>query len=335
MQIISSLFRATTNLLVNKLKIPTILGLGIIVTGMVAGLYLNQKNTVFLSQAAIDAVPKNITLTNTTEDSATISWQTDSEAASFITFGQNSPKEQTALDDLDLLAATRPRPRFTHYVTLKNLLPKTSYQFKVISGRISSEITRFETASPLSSQTGFTPIIGSVLNENTPLDEGNVYLSIPGAITQSAPIKMEGNFLIPLSSIRKADLSDVYQLTEDITAKLTVISGKGNANLLFKLRASSTSLPPIKLGQNIDLTTIEPTSPPITSTQLNEYDLNKDGQINTADYAIVSSCFGKKPTTILPGNIACNKTDINGDGKTNQKDLDLMSQKLSDPGFQQ
>jgi len=316
---------------INKFKIPTLLGLGIIFLGIVSGLYLVLREQIFLSQAAPNLTPQNITLTNLTEDSVVISWQTNSAAASFITFGQSSPGEQTALDDRD---TSTPKPHSTHYVTLKNLLPKTNYQFKIISGKISSDIKKFKTASPLTNQTIFPPIIGSVLNGDTPLNDGTVYLSIAGATTQSALIKSGGNFLIPLSQIRKYDLSDKYQLTEGAIAKLTIRSDKGDANVLFQLAVSSLSLPPIKLGEDIDLTLPSATPTPSPSKDLGQYDLNSDGKINSADYAIAASCFGKKPSTTLPGKISCAKTDINGDGAINQKDLDLMTKKLKELGSQ-
>lgn len=316
---------------ITKLKIPTLLGLAIIVVGIVAGVYLNFKEQVFLSQAAPDFTAQNIIITNVSDTGATISWQTTSQATAFITFGQNNPGEQTVLDDRDNLQdKAGPKPHFIHYVTLKNLLPKTTYQFKIVSGKFTSDILKFETAQPLTEQGQYTPVIGSVLDNDTPLEEGILYLSIPEAATQSAQIKASGNFLIPLSSLRTADLSDIYPLAENTVAKITVVSEKGTANLLFRLKANSAPLQPLKLGENIDLTaeTPEPAEAPLELTPppavLNKYDLNSDGKINAADNAIVLQNFGKK--------FKDKKADLNGDGKVDQKDLDLMAQKIKELG---
>lgn len=297
----------------NKFKIPTILGLGIIFLGIASGTYLVLKDQIFLSQAAPNVTAQNVTFSNITDTSAVVSWQTGSEASSFVTFGQNNPSEQTSLDDRD----TNPTPHSSHYVTLKNLLPKTKYQLKIISGRNTSEILQFETSSPLTNQAGFGPIIGSVLqDENTPLDEGIAYLSITDATIQSALIKAGGNFLIPLSS---------YNLTEGTTAKITIVSGKGDASMLLSLKANSAPLPPIKLGQNIDLAAPLETPQP-TQDDLDKYDLNQDGKINAADNAIILQNFGKNPKD--------KKSDLNQDGKIDQKDLDLMAQQIKDLGIQ-
>lgn len=303
----------------SKFKIPTLLGLSLLIVGIVAGVYLNLREQIVLSQAAPDLTPQNVTLSNITEDSVTISWQTKAAAKSLVAFGQNSPGQYSVLDDQNNNAI------FTHHATLKNLLPKTTYQFKIVSGKISSEIEKFETAQPPTTQTGFAPVIGTVLDDDTPLEAGVAYLSIAGATPQSAPIKSGGNFLIPLSSIRKVDLSDIYPLSADTIAKLTVVSEKGTANLLFKLKDAAIPLPPINLGQNIDLTIPEETPQP-SADNLNTYDLNEDGKINAADNTIILQNLGKKSKD--------QKTDLNKDGKTDQKDLNLMAQKLKDLGSQ-
>lgn len=298
----------------NKFKIPTLLGLSIILIGIITGVILTLREQVFISQASPNAKAQNITLSNISETEITISWQTSTPATSFITFGQESPNETTVLDDRDTNPAPSgagPKAHSIHYVTIKNLLPKTSYQYKIISGKTQSEILKFTTATPPSEQTGFRPIIGSVLSGGKPLDEGIVYLSIAGATTQSALIKSSGNYLIPISYIRKSDLSDSFSLSENTTVKLTVVSDQGQANALFKLKTTVNSLPPINLGENLDLTTQD----------LSKYDLNGDGKINAADNAILLDNFGKNPKD--------KKTDLNEDGVVDQKDLDLMAKQIN------
>ncbi|MBI4038833.1 hypothetical protein HY384_02640 [Candidatus Daviesbacteria bacterium] len=307
----------------NKFKIPTLLGLGIIFVGIATGVYIVLREQAFLSKAAPDFTPQNIAFTNISDDWLVISFQTNTEALSFITFGQNNPTEQTALDDRD---TNTPKPRSTHYISIKNLLPKTTYQFKIISGKIPSATFNFTTASPIQDKAGFNPIIGSVLDGDTPLGDGIAYLSIPSAVTQSAKIS-SGNFLIPLSQIRKEDLSGIYPLTEGLVAKLTIVSSKGEATLLFKLKLSSKPLPPFKIGQNIDLTAEEETpSSSFIKNDLTIYDLNGDGKINAADNSIILQNLGKNPKN--------QKADLNEDGEVNQKDLNLMSQKLKSLGSQ-
>ncbi|MBI2597393.1 hypothetical protein HYW41_04510 [Candidatus Daviesbacteria bacterium] len=325
--------------LFDKFKIPTLLGFAIIILGIFAGVILVSSKQIFISKASPDIAPQNVTVSNLSDTEATISYQTSTPVTSFINFGQITPNEQTILEDKDLSQAdeqnpssgAKPQPRLVHYITLKNLLPKTTYQYKIITGKKLGEIQNLTTASPLNSQVGFRPIIGSVIDKDSPLTEGVVYLSIAGATTQSAQIKASGNFLIPVSQIRKDDLTDTYSLTDDTLAKLIVISNSGSASALFKFKISGNTLPPLELGRDVDLTNfLEPTPKPASpsaqelneqSSSTNKFDLNGDGRVNATDNAIILQNFGSKPKN--------NKADLNNDGKVDQKDLDLMAKQIN------
>lgn len=305
-----------------KFRIPTFLGLAIIFLGIIFGVILVLREQTFISRASPNLTAQNITITNIEDTSAVISWETQNPSASFVSFSSTTSNWQTALDDRD---TSSPKKHQMHYVTLKNLQPLTSYQFKIISGKVSSELLKFETAKPTSQDTGFSPITGVVLDNNQPIDEAIVYLSIAGVTLQSALVKNLGNFLIPISSIRREDLSNIFQLTEDGIAKITAISNKGGANTVFKLKSAGTQLPPIKIGQNLDLTSIaEPVASP-TPQDLKKYDLNGDGQINANDHAIVLQNFSQSPQN--------KKADLNGDGVVDQKDVDLISKKFRELGL--
>lgn len=303
---------------INRFKIPTLLGLGIILLGIVVGVFLVLREQTFFSRASLDMTPKNVIISNITDDSVVISWQTDAAVASFITYGQNSPSEQTILDDRDTTLA---KSYTSHFITIKKLLPQTTYHYKITSGKMTSNVADFKTALPATSQTGFTPVVGTVINGKDFLNEGIVYLSIAGAVTQSSLIKNSGNFLIPLSYVRKEDLSGTYPLTPDTIAKLTVVSYGVQTSALFKIQTASLPLPPIKVGENVDLSTSPNNNPVSTSSakpvaQGNKFDLNKDGKVNNLDYAIVLDNFGKKGTNL--------KGDFDGNGIVDQKDLNLM-----------
>lgn len=296
---------------------PTVLGLGIIIFGIGAGVFLVLREQTFISQASPNLLAQNINVTNVSDSSATISWQTSAPTTSFLTFGQQNPEQKTVLDDQD---PTTPKPHSIHYVTLKNLLPKTTYQYRIVSGQVSSTVDKFTTASP-TSQTGLQPIIGTVSDGTKAVDEAVVYLSIADAATLSALVKNSGNFLIPLSQIKKTDGGSSFTLTEDTILKLTAISPNGESNVLFKIHnLSEGSLPPISVGENLDLTTLTP-SPLPSGGNLVEYDLNGDGKINAADNAIILDVISKKTTN--------QNADLNSDGKVNQKDLDLMAKQIN------
>lgn len=302
----------------NKLKIPTLLGISLIISGIVAGVFLTFREQSFISKASPDITPQNITLSNITDSSVTISWQTASPISSFITYSVENTQEQTALDERD---NKTPEAHLVHYVTIKELLPKTGYQYRIISGKIKSEISKFTTASPLNNQGSFNPIIGSVLNAGKPIDEGIAYLSIANATTLSSLVKNSGNFIIPVSQIIKEDLTDSFSLSEDTIAKITIVSADTQTKMLFKLKDSKTSLPVINLGEDLDLTTIPIPIPTLEPQIINKYDLNSDGKINAADSSIILLNFGKNPKNL--------KADLNTDGIVDQKDLELIYKQIN------
>ncbi|MBI2600631.1 fibronectin type III domain-containing protein [Candidatus Daviesbacteria bacterium] len=304
-----------------KFRIPTLLGLAIIILGTSAGVFLVLNQQTITSFAGPDTAPQNITFSNIEDNSVIISWKTVVITSGFVTFGLSSPNEKTALDDRD---TNTPQPRQIHYVTLKDLSPQSEYKFKIVAGRQASEILTFKTAPPKLDNNGFKPIIGSVVSGNQPLKDGIVYLSIAGATTQSSLIKDFGNFIIPISNMKTDDLGDAFKLEEDTLAKLIVISADSQGTAIFKIRQDGETIGVIKIGQNLDLTAKQSSPSPSPSLSSKEviYDLNSDGKINASDHAIVLKNFGKSPKD--------KRADLNSDGVVNQKDLDLISKRIDE-----
>lgn len=278
-----------------KFKIPTLLGLGVVIAGIAVGVFLVLREQTFFTQAAPSQTPQNITVSNIEDSSVTISWQTSSSVTGFVTFGQSGAVEATILDDRDTKI---PEPHLIHYVTIKNLLPKTTYQYKIASGKIVTKVSNFTTASPINTQNAFGPVIGSILDSGKPLNEGIVYLSLSGAIIQSSLVKNLGNFLIPLTRVRKEDLSDILPLEEQMNAKITIVSPNNQSSAVFNLKPEGENLPPIKLGESVDLTNLTSPTPNPSPIPI-VYDLNNDGKINAADYSIAQKNKGKKINGVL------------------------------------
>lgn len=300
-------------------SMPTLLGLSVILLGIIGGVFLVlSQNQTLISKASPDQMPKNITLANIEPESISISWQTSTPTTGFVTFGTSSPDEKTALDDRD----STPTTRITHHVTLKKLLPSANYKLKIFSGKVPyQEIIEFTTASSQDKQNGFKPVIGSVLSGQDPLLDGIVYLNISKAITSSTTIREFGNFIIPISTLRSENLKDIFIPQKDMIIKLTVVSDQGEGTALARITDSDTSIV-LKIGQNLDLTKVKP-SPPPTVFELNIFDLDNNGSINAADHAIVLQNFGKNPKE--------KRADINKDGVVDQKDVELISQKINQP----
>jgi hypothetical protein len=303
-----------------QIRFPTMLGLAVLALGLGSGVYLTLQNRPLTSQAAPDQVPIDIKVTNVESDSVTISWRTNTEIESFISFGKDGG-ERTALDVRD---KDKPLPHSLHYVVLNKLTPQTTYKYKIVSGKLRDlPEEQFTTAAEISSQNGSKPVIGNVVDSNRSLDEGIVYLDIPGATSQSALAKNLGSFIIPTNSIRTEDLSDLFTPNGE-EAKLTAISKDGKqGTTTFQIAYNNSTIQTIKIGE-------EKTSTPDESENTlgifttfgqigkDNFDLTGDNKLNSLDYAALLKNFGAVPPKDK-------KYDLNADGVINKKDQDILS----------
>lgn len=279
---------AKISLILNKFKIPTLLGITILLMGIGAGIALVVKFPTFSSLASPDQLPKDVVISNIKDESAVISWQTTSPQSGWVIFGQDNTDEKTVLDDRD---TTTTQSRADHYVTLKKLTPKTSYQIKIVSGeKIDDTPRNFTTPSSSINLNKLQPVIGSVLIGSQPVTSGIAYLSLPGASIQSSLIT-NGNFIIPLAQVYQENLSNILQLDLQTTATIKIVSTDGQATATFPLILAANPIAPIRIGENLNLTPPSPTPTPLPE---NIYDLNSDGTINSSDYSLALKNKGKK-----------------------------------------
>lgn len=287
-----------------KFRIPTLLGLFLIIVGMAVGVYLILQNQTLQTKASIDLTPQNIEITNIEDTGFSVSWQTAQETTGFLILNING-SDQTIIDDQD---TTVPKPRLLHHVSIRNLTPQTTYQYKIVSGKIKSPSSQITTTS-LNFPNKNKPIIGQINAQ-----QGLIFLEIEGAIKQSTIIKNYGNFVIPIGQMRKSDLSDIFIPDDQTTGKITIIDEKlQQTNITFYLK---NPLPPIQSGSSVNLTK----QPPVLGETVSKFDLNGDGQINSSDYSLILQNFGKNPKN--------KNADLNGDGIVNQKDLDLIQKQM-------
>lgn len=288
------------------IKIPTILGIGVLLVGLVGGVFLVSQNqlAVFQTKAAKSAEPQKITLANLSGNSASIYWQTEEESSGFIEAGPGSSLGLTFGDDRDSGA---PKPHKLHFSTLTNLTPNTTYYYKIVSGTNSypTQPLSFKTPENIQNSPN-SPLIGQIVDVNSqPVNEALVILDITGNSNLATITKVSGNFILPLTS-----LSD---LSTNPNATLTVFNGEKSSRINLKLPFTQNSLPQIILGQDTDLVPLESSN----SAELPiKYDLNKDGVVNALDAGIVFNNFGKKGKNIIG--------DLNGDEVVDQKDVDIL-----------
>lgn len=286
-----------------KIRFPTLLGLGIIILGMGAGVYLVQTNKNVVTKASLSSKPENVLVVNLTDRSATITWNTKDPATGAIRIMTSPANPRTILDDRDVLSSPQIKPYTNHFVSLNNLSPQTTYQYQIISGAVElKDTSSFTTSAPIEKSIT-APLIGSVL-QLTENPDAIAYLYIPGSPTQAALVTSFGSFTIPLTQVSILDSSE---------AKLRIVSPLGEAKATITLTNSLSSISPLKIGEDITITAPTPEKTPDSKSR---YDLNGDGRINSNDEAILKNNFGlgfQNP-----------KADIDGDGQVGEKDLKLL-----------
>lgn len=316
----------------SEVRIPTLLGLGVLLVGIAAGVFLVTANQVFKSNAAASSAPKNVRIVNVSDTHVSVSWQTDTPSSGFIQAGTSSTLGTTFRDERD---QDLPQKHTLHFATLTGLTPDTIYYYKITSGTLTYpnvNFYSFKTAS-LASTAAYPALIGQVLNSNhQPIPEALVSLTINGAQELSAITKMAGNFILPLNEIRTQTLEKSFTASSSTaSAKLIIFDGSTRSEITLPFPPKGVPLPPLVLGENLDLT-IE-SSP---SAQLNlpaatpsatlsgkvkpkiTGDLNGDGLVNSLDRIILIQNYGKNPKI--------KAADLNNDGVVDQKDLGILTQ---------
>lgn len=292
--------------MVFDIKIPTLLGLSVLLVGLGAGVFLvTQKNLFTLtSKAAPENYPQKITVANLSGSSASLFWQTNDPSTGFIQAGTSKTLGLTFRDDRDPAA---PQPHKLHFVTLTNLSPETTYYYKIVSGPNTypkGDPSSFKTTSRVQ-LSAFQPVIGTVIDSNLqPIEEAFAVLQTDNNQLLATITKIAGSFVLPLTLL-PADFRQT-------SATITLYDQKMSSRVTVKLPAEKTLLP-IVLGQDLDLT-----SPPssASATPIKQYDVNGDKVINSLDLSEVYKNFGKNPKN--------KKADLNGDGVVDQKDVNLL-----------
>ncbi len=294
------------------IKMPTLLGMGILLIGLAAGVYLATQNQIIKSRAAITLTPKNINVVNLSDDSVSIYWQTDEPAVGFVKAGNTIELQSTYRDDRDL---NTPEPHKLHFVTLTNLKPTTTYYYQLYSGSVVYPTTpaTFKT-TVIIPVLSWAPLIGTVFDSNNqPVNEAFVIFSLDGSQKLTTITKTGGNFILPLSNLKTADLTKSFpEEKNSYKTTLEIFGPENNAQITISVPIQTTSLPPIFLGKNNDFSAT-------SSAEITKYDLNGDGVVSTLDLSIILKNFN------LPAKELKNpKADLSNDGVVNQKDADLI-----------
>ncbi|MFH1967481.1 MAG: hypothetical protein ABIJ03_03160 [Patescibacteria group bacterium] len=225
-------------------RIPTILGLSVLVIGLVAGILIFGQGTgVFSPRATPETTPKQVVISNITERGFTVSFVTDETTPGYVKYGlkDNSLKERVG-DDRDQIRGIISDYKL-HHITVSGLGEDTQYFFILGTGTgdhyknsgqdsANKETYMVSTAKRGGVAPSAKTVYGSVVTQGgVPANGAIVYALLEGALPMSSLVKESGSWAIPLSSARQVNTLDYATMTDEAVLTMQIqdmLTGKSS-----------------------------------------------------------------------------------------------------------
>lgn len=239
-------------------KIPTILGLLLMIIGLGALIFAIERGTSFLSRASGMSIPKEVALVNITDTSFAVSWVTATPTQSFVSYQEQTPlgSQKTAFDIRDTTGSVA--LRYTHFVSISGLKPQTNY--KVTLGKTGNKELSYlaTTGTTLPAPTHIVdPTFGTLLDQNNrSVKEALVYTSFPGSQTLGSIVDPDGSWVLALGGLRTGDGTRYFIPTKQDPETLAFVTSSGRTEVETTIDADSP-LPPVRLDDTHRFTTFK------------------------------------------------------------------------------
>lgn len=267
-------------------KIPSLLGLILILLSIGITSFLAKNQTFFITRANPNYAPFDVRITNVTDSSFTVSYRTKEKTVGVINYGKDNNLGEKAGDDKvneGIISS------YIHHITVKNLNPKTKYFFLIKSSDEDylNKDSFFETATASKIEEAEAKDIqlsGQLIlpNGNKP-QESIVYLTSESSQMLSFLVKNgEYNFN---TFIRNKEFFSYLQGFEE-NFKLLAIDGLYESEIIIKPE-SLEKIPLVILSKDYDFTL---SKFPVSSIS---------SEINFPSYS-VSSKASKDPVILSP-----------------------------------
>ncbi len=277
-------------------RIPTLLGLAVLVIGLVVGtLVFGQGTGVFSPRATPETTPKQVKTTNVTDRSFSVSFITEESTTAFIKYGTDPNRlSLQAGDDRDQLYGTV-KDYNLHHISTASLEARTTYYYVIGTDQGALYDDNGEPFSVLTAARGGTPpdaktIFGAVTTpQGGPAAGSIVYAKLEGAGELSQLVQDSGSWAIVLPTARTEDGSSYAKISSStplvlltqgfpqaLTSSLATTVSQFEMGYSFTLgqsgnsNASTPSLPtPTPMAVTVSTTSAVmglPTSMPISSS---------------------------------------------------------------------
>ncbi len=223
-------------------RIPTLLGIFLIVIGVGVTSYLTSIGVNPFIKAAPQEAPIDMRITNISDTAFTVTYSTQGSVIGSISVGKDSSLGQIFLDDRDQASGT-PTFHKVHSITARGLQPNTTYFFSITSGTTTYTTTANNTNQPFTVTTGpaistppsdTEPVSGKILlPDGSVPDEALVYVTVENGQTLSTLEKPSGLYVIPLNTMRNSDLSSYITIDPSAPMQLLITSPDGSSRAVL------------------------------------------------------------------------------------------------------
>ena len=255
-------------------RIPTILGVLILIGGLVAGILLVSKPQSLLTKAGPTSVPKNVRISNKGAESVTVSWVTDIPVTGLLKYSDNPGNLSLPGADIRDQVSGESGVFTTHYVALTNLKANQTYYFEIVSGSASygSGDKPYQVRTMAKTSPGAEDVInGKIVSGGGRGVEGVVvYVEIDEGETLSALTKSEGVWQLNLGEVRNDKGQILAYDRQDQQLSLFVQGGALGTATALTNTGNDNPVEDIVMGTNVnlvaatDLTSGEPASNAVT-----------------------------------------------------------------------
>jgi hypothetical protein len=237
-------------------RIPTLFGILLITLGVGVTTFLVNQGVLFKSNASLTDQPQNVRITNITDGSFSVSYETESKVIGSLNYGEDQKLGKSSLDDRDQQTGNLTSYNI-HNITVRNLSPQKKYFFSITSGQetfINSDQPFEVTTGPKLSESppNQDPISGKILlsDGNSP-KEAIVYVTADNSQVISTLVKSDGSYILPLNSLRTNDFATYYSFPPNGNVKMLVFGDSLTSNVLLSLSQTSP-IPTIMLSKDYD-----------------------------------------------------------------------------------
>ncbi|OGD72784.1 hypothetical protein A3K29_01395 [Candidatus Collierbacteria bacterium RIFOXYB2_FULL_46_14] len=235
-------------------RIPTMLGIFILIAGLVAGVILVNTRQGLESKAGPSESPKNLKISNLNATTFSVSWTTDTPLTGLTKYSQDPAKIVTPAGDVrDQISGTS-QSYNSHTVNVSGLAASTTYYFLIVSG----SGTYDDNGKPFSVRTtaqAIAPpediIFGKVVRDTgDPVSGSIVFVEAEGGQALSTITKTDGTWRLNLASSRDEGGNVLTYDPEKTLLSIFVRAGNTGTATALTDTSKAKPVPDIVLGKN-------------------------------------------------------------------------------------